>query len=82
LPEGHGKIAAAKIRLGSSLAGLGRFEEAEDLILTGFSTIQETAPGSLIARRSWRWVIRLYESWGKPDEAARYREWSDAELGK
>jgi len=73
LPTGHRLIAAAYIRLGSSLAGVQRYEEAEEIILRNYASIRESSLNSLTERRARQWVTRLYESWNKPEEAARYR---------
>lgn len=73
LPAGHTRIAAAKIRLGSSLAAAGRFEEAEALMLENYESLAAASPDSIAERRAAFWMARLYDAWGKPQEAARYR---------
>jgi len=72
LPEGHRRIGAAKIRLGFSLAGQGDFERGEALVLEGYSVFVENESSSLSERRARRWVARMYELWGRPDEALKY----------
>jgi hypothetical protein len=68
------EIGEARTVLGSSLAGLGRYQEAESLLLPGYSTVlsSATAPEheKLWARQR---VVKFYEAWGKPDKAAEYR---------
>ena len=79
LQSGQWNTMNARSLLGESLAGLGRFEEAEALLLAGQSGLEAQAdaipPGDreslqvdAIAR-----LARLYGAWGKPSEAARWR---------
>jgi len=64
--------------LGASLAGQGRFAEAERLMLSGYQGIVQQASTVPFERRSFieesrEWVVRLYEDWGKLEEAAQWR---------
>ena len=63
----------SRIRLAMSMAGLGRFEDAEPIMLDAYSMFEQTIPGSAGDRRARRWVARFYDLWGRPDDAARYR---------
>lgn len=74
LPPGHRRIAAARIRLAMSMAGLGQFESGEQIMLDAYAVYEESVPGSASDRRARRWVARFYELWGKREEASRYRE--------
>jgi hypothetical protein len=75
LPDGHWKIAEAEIVLGSTYTALGRYAEAESLLLAGLPTLrQETGKSSRQTRRALTMAVNLYDTWGKPAEAARYRD--------
>ena len=54
LPVGHRRIAASRIRMAMSLGGLGRFGEAEPIMLQGYDVFTETIPGSASDRRARR----------------------------
>jgi hypothetical protein len=71
-PE-HWRAAVARNIHGRSLAGLERYEEAEDLILESNAIISEVRPGSIYHRLALERTIELYDSWGKPGESARVR---------
>ena len=64
--------------LGEALAGLGRFAEAEPLVLSGYEGVE--ARKETIGRRqayyvgeTARRVVWLYEVWKKPEKAAEWR---------
>ena len=65
--------------LGAALAGLGKFDEAEPLLLEGQQGLAERSAAIPAAIRDLRQreaverLVRLYEDWGKPEEAARWR---------
>lgn len=68
-------------RLSNSLGVLGavrmyqgRFKEAERLMLDGLQgTIVGTGPDTVYARSMREYLVELYERWGKPELADRYR---------
>ena len=65
--------------LGASLAGEKRYEEAEALLLSGYEgMLQQKAsmPASRPDRleRAGEWIVHLYQDWGKPDKAAKWRK--------
>jgi non-specific serine/threonine protein kinase/serine/threonine-protein kinase len=73
LPADHLKIVTARSVLGGVRAAQGRFEEAETLVVASYEKMvegKERAPERL---RGLQAVIALYEAWGRPEEAARYR---------
>ena len=75
VPAGHWRIAEVNCRLGACLTALGRFEEAEPLLTEGYPIIAEQrGKQHRITREVLEEVIQLYEQWGEPDEAARWRE--------
>ena len=73
LPEGHWLTANAESILGACLTMLGRYEEAEPLLINSFPIIRD-AVGERNVRTldALRRIIRLYRDWGKPDRAAEY----------
>jgi serine/threonine protein kinase len=74
LKPGHTAIAATQGVLGECLVAQKRFEEAETLLLeshTAFNTaLSANDPRTQKAKAR---LVRLYEEWGKPDQAAKYR---------
>jgi eukaryotic-like serine/threonine-protein kinase len=67
-------VATTRTAYGHTLARLGRFEEAERLLVDN-SLLLLDADGRLDrrTRRALSWTAGLYEAWGRPDEAGRYR---------
>jgi tetratricopeptide (TPR) repeat protein len=64
--------------LGDSLLGQGRYAEAEPLLVAGYEGIKAreartTAQEKVRLREAAERVIRLYESWGKTDQAAAWK---------
>lgn len=60
--------------MGLSLVAQGRFEEAEPLVVESFLRLKDDRTVmSRVLEGAHETVVRLYEDWGKPDEAARYR---------
>jgi hypothetical protein len=66
--------ATAESRLGGCLTAQGRFAEAEKLLLPAYRTLQ-CARGAPPPRRAEavERIVRLYETWGKADQAAEWR---------
>jgi tetratricopeptide (TPR) repeat protein len=74
LPEGHWLIALAQGQLGGCLSALGRYEEAEPQLVASYQAIARTRGESdQYAVEALDRVVKLYESWGKPDKADEYR---------
>lgn len=70
--------AAATGRLGYALTHLGRFEEAEVLVVSGyldFVAREKQVPGLSkgLLKDAGDYVVELYEAWGRPDRAAEWR---------
>jgi hypothetical protein len=74
MPESWLRWNAASM-LGEALAGQGRHAEAEPLLLQGYERMEP--PDEPIPRRRRREarerIVALYEAWGKPEAAARWR---------
>ncbi|MGI9088910.1 MAG: protein kinase domain-containing protein [Chthoniobacterales bacterium] len=83
--SGAPDIAIAQSALGEWLVAQARFAEAEPLLVESCETLKaspakwlETPSGRLDSYQSWRTLaarraVELYEKWGKPDDANRYR---------
>lgn len=69
-PQG---LAMLEIELGSCLTDLGRFPEAEELLLK--SAGEETA--LVVRRRAVDALVGVYEAWKRPEDAARHRQTLD-----
>ncbi len=71
-PPGNPRVPKAKRLLGASLVGQGRYAEAEPLLAAAESLVA-AAGDTLETRRALRELVRLYEAWGKPEQARTYR---------
>ncbi len=63
------EVVRPRIALGRCLTALGRFPEAEELLL---ATTQET--DVIYRRQAYRGLIALYQAWGRPQDAARQQQ--------
>jgi hypothetical protein len=75
LPDGDRRTAAAASLLGGALTELGRCADAEPLLLSSYEALgaaSGVATGQLTDARAR--IVKLYETWGKPAEAARWRD--------
>ena len=75
LPADHPTVVSVKKLMGECLTAQHRYEEAEPMLLDCYR-IMSAKPGvkhpdTLEAARD---LASLYESWGKPDEAQRWKE--------
>src|SRR6185369_1981390 len=76
---GAWRTAAARSELGEALAGLKRFEEAEQHLHMAFNKLvnpDDTIPAgskSVVGEAAGR-LVRLYEVWDRPMQAARWRQ--------
>ena len=65
---------SAQSILGRALAGLGRYPEAEELLLDRLAKLEQTQnPGSKRIRSAHEHLIELYDAWERPDRAAHFR---------
>jgi hypothetical protein len=65
--------------LGASLAGEKKYAEAEPLLLEGYQGMlarkdRIDVPDRYHLELAHRWVVRLYQAWGKPDKAAEWKK--------
>lgn len=74
LPKGHWLLSLSQAALGECLTAQKRYAEAEQLLLESYNGIKAS-----MGEQNWwtgevlKRVVRLYEAWGKPDAAARFR---------
>ena len=85
LPSNHPDLGESFDRLGAALGGLGRYEEAEPLILGAYEAAKRTehsvvfeGPGLAYDLRQrlldiMGSLVELYEGWGKREEAETWR---------
>ncbi len=71
LPADHWLIAMAENVQGAALAGLGRYAEAEKLLVASLPALAGSPIADLPERGRER-LARLYTAWGKPEKAAAY----------
>jgi len=69
----------AESLLGASLAGQKRYAEAEPLLLEGYQgmTVRKArmgVPDQYHIDHARDWIVQLYKSWGKPEQAAEWRK--------
>jgi len=70
----HWRVADAESVLGGCLAGLGRFPEAEPLLLESYPILlKDKGDGAKHAAEARQRIIDLYTVWGKPERLAAYR---------
>jgi tetratricopeptide (TPR) repeat protein len=75
-PEGVIAIAFAEGLLGETLVKQQRYEEAEPVLLRSHAAILKGVmnASNFLALESFNRVVELYDSWGRPEEAAPYRD--------
>ena len=60
--------------LGEALAGQGKFEAAEPLVLQGYEGLKDDPQAWDVRKhQALERIIHLYEQWGKPDQSAGWR---------
>jgi serine/threonine protein kinase/tetratricopeptide (TPR) repeat protein len=78
--EQPGSVAVANTQsaLGAALAGQQKYAEAEPLLVAGYEGLQRASnlPNTSQNRPTLplERLVQLYEAWGKPDEAAKWRK--------
>jgi serine/threonine protein kinase len=75
MPPGHWVIWSTTSVLGGAYAAGGQFEQAEPLLLESFKGLQAgSAVGKRPRRETAARLVNLYEKWGKPDQADKWRQ--------
>ncbi len=74
--EGDFRIAVAESMLGENLIRQGRFEEAEPILLGAHEVMLATIKNesNFMAVESFIRLVNLYDAWGRPDDAAPFRD--------
>ena len=77
-PENWQRFRAESL-LGASLAGEKKYTEAEPLLVEGYQGMlarkdRIDAPERFHLQLAHRWVVQLYQAWGKPDKAAEWKK--------
>ena len=72
-PDQVATIADSERVFGETLLALGRHEESEKYLVASYQMLREEEDEQAATRQALRSLIGLYESWGRPAEAARYR---------
>jgi serine/threonine protein kinase/tetratricopeptide (TPR) repeat protein len=67
------RIAVTKNLLGAALTTLARHQEAEALLVDAHRVLKDMDARRKDAEMNITLLIALYEAWGRPDRAARYR---------
>ena len=69
-PKDGQNVAFAEAVLGSCLAAARNFADAEPLLTRAYETLGRQARRGEGFDYTARWLVALYEAWGKPDRAA------------
>jgi serine/threonine-protein kinase len=78
LDPGAWEIADSESALGGCLVTLGRFAEAESLLIQGYQTLEASrGHEDHLTQTAIQHLIKLYRAWGKPEQAARYEALQD-----
>jgi tetratricopeptide (TPR) repeat protein len=74
VPKGHYLLAITQGALGECLTAEKKFAEAEPLLAESYATLKTVQRDqSPLTQEAARRLVTLYQSWGKPEEAARYQ---------
>ncbi len=71
--KGHPQVAAASGLLGECLTKQKRYREAEPLLIESYNDVKSSPGAQGPVTIETQRLLKLYEAWGKPDLAARYR---------
>jgi tetratricopeptide (TPR) repeat protein len=77
-PDGWQRFLADSL-LGASLSGQKKYREAEPLLLKGYQGMLARQQRMAFQDRYYldlarEWIVQLYQDWGKPEQAAEWRE--------
>lgn len=74
LPADHWRVANAQAAMGLCLLDQKKYTESERILLASHATLEkQRGLHDPDTRRVRGWLVKLYESWGKPAAADRYR---------
>ena len=75
LPDSDWRIASVRSILGASLAGQGKFDEAEPLMVKALNALQGDPESPVTkVREALVRLVKLYDARREPEKAARARE--------
>ena len=75
LPADHWRLANAQAALGWCLLNEKKYVESERILLASHATLEkQRGANDPDTRRVRGWLVRLYDGWGKPAYADRYRQ--------
>jgi serine/threonine protein kinase/Tfp pilus assembly protein PilF len=72
-PRGDALNPDLQFHYGECLLALGRFEEAEPLLLESHERFETSTIVPIERASILRMIVDLYDAWGKPEQAAAYR---------
>ena len=73
-PESFWEVGRSKLELGEILLDMRRYAEAETLLIAGFETLSaDVETGLEVVARARGHVVRLYDAWGRVDQAGAWR---------
>ncbi len=72
LGENHRLMPVVRAHHGMCLVELGQYEEAEPLLLEAYPRLRPLPDPD--TKDTIRYLVKLYDAWGKPEKAAEYRE--------
>jgi hypothetical protein len=70
----------ARSLLGGALLGRQKYADAEPLLLSGYAGLKQTSTrvssrvNARLLRETLERLVQLYDNWGNPDEAAKWRK--------
>jgi tetratricopeptide (TPR) repeat protein len=70
----HWRVAVARGLEGACLQVGGRQEDSEALLLASLAGLDSEGANNAARRQTLRRLVKLYEDWNRPAEAARYRQ--------
>jgi hypothetical protein len=71
--------------LGATLVAAGKYDEAEKHLVDSYGKLSQRHPGPIPTyaftgeSKPGERILKLYDEWGKPEEAAKWREKLEAE---
>jgi len=75
LPADHWRLANAQAALGWCLLNEKKYVESERILLASHATLEkQRGANDPDTRRVRGWLVRLYDRWGRPADADRYRQ--------
>ncbi len=84
LAEDNWQIQVCRSMIGETLAGQGKYAEAENLLIPSFRNLEQQAAASTASGKRYvsdarSRIVQLYDAWGKPEEAEKWRVDSSAD---